>query len=81
MIDAAQLVKAPDWSETRRWHVTSHGQVLVIVEPSYSGISRNGWTWWLHDIGRTRNTPHPTREKAAIAGLDAWQRWATSTRA
>jgi hypothetical protein len=57
IIDDATLVKAPDWSESRRWHVTANGQVLVIIEPSYSGITRNGWTWWLADIGRMRATP------------------------
>jgi hypothetical protein len=78
IIDAATLVKAPDWTESRRWHVTANGQVLVIIEPSYSGITRNGWTWWLADIGRMRATPEPTREKAAVAGLAAWQRQATT---
>lgn len=78
-VDAAELVKAPDWSETCRWHVVSGGRRLVVIEPSYGGTSRtgrNGWTWWLADGARMLNRPEPTREKAAIAGLAAWQRWA-----
>jgi hypothetical protein len=80
VIDAAEIVKAPDWSDTRNWHAVSGGQVLVVVEPSYGGTSRtgrNGWLWWLADGGRTRHAPEATREKAAVAGLLAWERRAT----
>ncbi|MFJ5151379.1 hypothetical protein ACIQCF_07285 [Streptomyces sp. NPDC088353] len=80
VIDAATLVKAPDWSESRAWHVVSGGQVLVVVSPSYGGTSatgRNGWTWRLADAAPARRQPEPTREKAAAAGLAAWMRWAT----
>jgi len=77
---AATIVKAPDWADTRTWHVVSGGRVLVVVEPSYGGTSRtgrNGWNWWLADGGRTRNPVEPTREKAAVAALLAWERRAT----
>lgn len=80
MIEAAELVKAPDWSETRRWHVAADGQVLIVVEPSYGGTSRsgrNGWRWRL-PAGVTSRQPEPTRERAAAAGLAAWERAATS---
>jgi len=80
VIDAAEIVKAPDWTETRNWHVVSGGAVLVVVEPSFGGTSRsgrNGWLWWLADGGRTRTPVEATREKAAIAGLLAWERRAT----
>jgi hypothetical protein len=83
VIDAAAIVKAPDWSDTRNWHVVSGGQVLVVIEPSYGGTSRtgrNGWRWWLADLGRSNSRPEPT-EKAAIAGLLAWQRRATQKEA
>ncbi|MFJ7998965.1 hypothetical protein ACIQ7D_17715 [Streptomyces sp. NPDC096310] len=80
IIEAAELVKAPDWPDTRRWHVVSGGDVLVVIEPSYRGASRsgrNGWTWWIASHARTHNRPEPTREKAAVAGLGAWQRSVT----
>ncbi|MBZ6290403.1 hypothetical protein KVH30_02295 [Streptomyces olivaceus] len=80
ILDAAEIVKAPDWSETRRWYVVSGGRQLLVIEPSYGGTSRagrNGWIWWLAEGARMRNGPEPTREKAAIAGLAAWQRWVT----
>lgn len=77
-IDAATLVKAPSWSEDHRWHVVSGGTVLVVIEPAYSGGRRNGWRWWLYEHGPTRNSPEPTREKAAAAGLGAWERVVTS---
>ena len=76
VVDAAVLVKAPDWSDSRAWHVTSGSRLLVIVEPAYSAGARRGWVWRLPGGPVTRQ-PQPTREKAAVAGLAAWQRWAT----
>ena len=76
----ARLVKSPDWSESRRWHVVADGRLLVVIEPSYGGTSRtgrNGWNWWLADGARSRHKPQLTRGQAAIIGLAAWQRWAT----
>ncbi|MFJ6566628.1 hypothetical protein ACIQNU_04360 [Streptomyces sp. NPDC091292] len=81
ILDDAELVKAPDWPNTRHWHVISGGQILVVIEPPYGGTSRtgrNGWNWWLADGPCTRHRPEPTREKAAVAGLAAWMRWTTS---
>lgn len=82
LIDAATLVKAPDWRETRRWHIVAGGQVLVVVAPSYGGISRsgrNGWRWWLADHGPTGDRDQrATRQGAAAAGLAQWKRWITS---
>ena len=69
VVDAAVLVKAPDWSDSRAWHVTSGSRLLVIVEPAYSAGARRGWTW------RLPGGP-ATREKAAVVGLMTWQRWA-----
>jgi hypothetical protein len=81
-VEAAVLAKAPDWPETRHWHVTSGGKVLVVVTPSYGGTGRsgrNGWTWWLASAGPGgKPGPYPTREQAAVAGLGAWERWATA---
>lgn len=80
VLDAAEIVKAPGWSETRHWHVVSGGRTLVVIEPSYGGTSRSGrkgWNWWLAEGARSRHQSEPTREKAALAGLAAWQRWAT----
>jgi hypothetical protein len=80
VIEAAELVKAPNWRDSRHWHVvTGDGEVLVVIAPSYGGTSRtgrNGWTWWL-PTGSASRQPETTREKAAVAGLAAWQRWAT----
>jgi hypothetical protein len=79
-MEAARLVKAPDWPETRRWHVAANGELLVVVEPSYGGTSRtgrNGWRWRL-PAGTASRQPEPTREQAAVTGLAAWQRAATS---
>lgn len=79
IIEAAVLVKAPSWSEDRRWHVVSGGQVLVVIEPAYSGTRRTGWRWWLHQHGPSNNrTTQPTRETAAGAGLGTWERAATN---
>ncbi|MFE9855577.1 hypothetical protein [Streptomyces sp. NPDC005780] len=81
LINAAELVKAPTWPDSRTWHVTSGGQTLIIVEPSYGGTSRtgrNGWNWRLAGGTPTQRRPEPTREKAAAQGLAAWQRWVTA---
>jgi hypothetical protein len=78
---AAEIVKAPDHRDTNTWHVVAaDGTVLVVIEPSYGGTSRtgrNGWNWWLADGGRTRNPVETTIQKAAIAGLLAWEQRAT----
>lgn len=79
VLEAAVLVKAPSWGEDRRWHVVSGDVVLVVVEPAYSGARRAGWRWWLYEHGPSSGrTTQPTREKAAVAGLGAWERAATS---
>jgi hypothetical protein len=76
-IEAAVVVKAPSWSEDHRWHVVSGGTVLVVIEPAYRGITRNGWRWWIADLGPSSNrSSQPTRQAAAVAGLGAWERWA-----
>lgn len=78
---AAEIVKAPDWSDTRTWHAVSGSQILVIIEPSYSGTSRTGrtgWLWWLANGGRARHPAEPTIKAAATAGLLAWGRAATA---
>ncbi|MBL3664514.1 hypothetical protein JL475_00440 [Streptomyces sp. M2CJ-2] len=77
----ARLVKAPDWSDTRAWHVVADDVVLVVVSPSYGGTSRSGrnkWQWRLADAAIPGSRPEPTREQAAAAGLAAWERWVTS---
>lgn len=80
ILDAAEIAKAPDWPESRQWRVVSGARVLVIILPSYSMLGRrNGWTWVLAGTGQPVSPrPEPTREKAAIAGLAAWMRWATN---
>ncbi|MHC3450777.1 hypothetical protein [Streptomyces prasinus] len=81
IVEAAELVKAADWSDTRAWHVVSDDVVLVVVEPSYGGTSRtgrNGWAWRLADAAIPGSRPETTREQAAVAGLAAWTRWATN---
>jgi metal-dependent amidase/aminoacylase/carboxypeptidase family protein len=78
ILDAAILTKAPDWAEFRTWHVVSGDTILVTIEPSYRGARRNGWTWRLPGGSAHRWQPEPTREKAAVAGLMAWRRQATT---
>jgi hypothetical protein len=83
VIDAATLTKAPDWHDTSNWHVTAaDGTVLVVVTPSYGGTSatgRNGWRQHLADLGPNGSRDRwTTREQAAVQGLAAWKRWATS---
>ncbi|WP_328336762.1 hypothetical protein [Streptomyces violaceus] len=84
VIEAAELVKAPDWSDTRHWHVVSDGEVLVVVAPSYGGTSRsgrNGWRWWLADHGPSGDRRREgTIEQAAARGLADWERWSTAER-
>ncbi|MFF4791849.1 hypothetical protein ACFY2M_19270 [Streptomyces sp. NPDC001276] len=78
IIDGAALTKAPDHRETRHWHVVSGGEVLVVVEPSYRAVSgRKRWRWRLADSITLSAQEEPTIEKAAVAGLGAWQRWIT----
>jgi hypothetical protein len=82
--DTTVLVKAATWSETRNWDVTADdGQILVVVTPAYGGTSasgRRGWTYYFADTGPTATAggPWKTREEAAVQGLAAWIRWATT---
>jgi hypothetical protein len=81
----AQLVKAPDWSETNRWHVVDgNGTVLVVVSPSYGGASRsgrNGWSYHLAALGPSGSRDRSaTRQAAAAQGLASWMRWVTAPR-
>ncbi|MEU7240284.1 hypothetical protein [Streptomyces sparsogenes] len=80
IIETATLTKALTWSEDRDWHVIdSNSQVLVVVAPNYRAGRRSGWTWWLAGSGPSSTTrPEKTREQAAVAGLAAWERWATA---
>lgn len=85
IVDTAELVKAPDWSTTRRWHaVAEDGTVLVVVSPSYGGASRsgrNGWGYHLAALGPSGNRDRwSTRQAAAVQGLMAWQRLVTAAR-
>lgn len=82
VIDGAVLVKAPDWSESRNWHVTAaKGTVLVVVSPSYRAGRRNGWRQHLAEAGPSSSHDHwKTREEAAVQGLMAWKRWVTTAR-
>ncbi|MDQ0840513.1 hypothetical protein [Streptomyces sp. V1I6] len=83
VFDGAQLVKAPDWAESSRWHVVGEdGTVLVVVSPSYGGVGRsgrNGWRQHPAALGPSGGGErHPTRQSAAVQGLAAWMRWATA---
>lgn len=77
IVDAAVLVKAPDWSESRAWRVVSDGLLLAVLEPAWRAGRRDGWRWRLADSATWSSRPQPTREKAAVTALAAWQRWAT----
>jgi hypothetical protein len=84
LIDGAELVKAPTWSTTSQWHVVAaDGNVLVVVSPSYGGAGRtgrNGWKQHLAALGPSGSRErHTTRQTAAVQGLMAWKRWATSS--
>jgi hypothetical protein len=79
IIDAAELVKAPDHRDTNTWHVVADGRLLAVITPSYGGVSRtgrNGWRWTLHETA-ARGGPEKTTKQAAVAALGAWERWAT----
>lgn len=77
IIDAAELVKAPDWADTHRWHVISGSEVLVVISPARRGTSRSSWRWSLPSQALNPQ-PQPTRQQAAAHGIAAWMRWATS---
>jgi len=78
VIDAATLIKASDWRETRHWHVVSGGTALVTVAPAYSGTRRTGWRYWLTQYGPSNTGGvYATKDAAAVAGLGAWERSAT----
>jgi hypothetical protein len=83
IIDGARLEKAPDWRESHHWHVVAEdGTLLVVVLPSYGGISqsgRNGWRMFVAEHGPSGDRRRwATRQDAAARGLMAWRNWVTS---
>lgn len=78
VLDAAELVKASDWSESRCWLVMSGGRQLAVIEPAWQTGRRNGWRWRLAHSTAWNSRTEPTCEKAAVAALGAWQRWTTN---
>lgn len=78
VIETARLEKAPDWPETRRWHVVAGDLLLAVIEPAYQGARRNGWRWRLADHAGWNSRHERTRENAAVAALGAWERWITN---
>jgi hypothetical protein len=79
-----ELVRAPDYHETRTWHVLVGGKSAGLVRPTWRGErSRPGWepvdnaglTLPATGIGRTTPAGHAsTRDAAAVSLLRALQR-------
>lgn len=78
VINVAVLEKAPDHRDTHRWHVTSGGTLLAVIEPAHRAGTRNGWRWRLADSTTWSSRTERTRETAAAAALGTWQRQATN---
>lgn len=77
VLEAAELVKAPDWSESRTWLVVSGEHQLAVIEPAWQTGRRDGWRWRLTHSSTWSSRSETTREKAAVAALGAWQRSTT----
>ncbi len=79
-----ELVRAPDYHETRAWHVLVGGKRAGLVRPTWRGErSRPGWepvdnaglALPATGIGRTTPAGHAsTRDAAAVSLLRALQR-------
>jgi hypothetical protein len=72
VIDAAELVRAPDYRESHMWVLRSGDTLIGYVVPSYGGVSRSGRNGWTSSLG---GTPGPRCHSRDGAKLDLAARW------
>lgn len=72
VIDAAELIRASDYRESRTWILRSGDTLIGYVAPSYGGASRSGRNGWISRLG---STPGPRCHSRDEAKLDLAARW------
>jgi len=72
VLDAAELVRAPDYRDSHTWILRSGDTLIGYVVPSYGGASRSGRNGWTGLLG---GTPGPRCNGRDGAKLDLATRW------
>jgi len=79
VVEAAELVRHPDYRENHRSILRSGETVLGHVEPSYGGASRSGRNGWVGLLpGEHTGRPLPTRDAAAAELARRWLQLVTA---
>jgi hypothetical protein len=79
VIDAAELVRAPDYRDSHRWILRSGDTLIGYVVPSYGGASRSGRNGWLSRLGGSPGPRCKSRDGAAVDLAARWLRVVTAT--
>jgi hypothetical protein len=72
VVDAAELVRAPDYRDSHTWILRSGDTLLGYVVPSYGGTSRSGRNGWASRLG---GSPGPRCRSRDGAAVDLAARW------
>jgi hypothetical protein len=72
ILDAAELVRAPDYRDSHAWILHSGDTLIGYVVPSYGGTSRSGRNGW---VGRLGSTPGPRCHSRDGAKMDLASQW------
>lgn len=72
VLDAAELVRAPDYRDSHTWILRSGDVLIGYVRPSYGGASRSGRNGWTSSMG---GTPGPHSRSRDGAKLDLAAQW------
>ncbi|GAA3785521.1 hypothetical protein GCM10022206_26700 [Streptomyces chiangmaiensis] len=78
LVDAAELVRAPDYRDSHTWILRSGDTLLGYVVPSYGGTSRSGRNGWASRLGGSPGPRCRSRDGAAVDLAARWLRVVTA---
>ncbi|WP_281154712.1 hypothetical protein [Streptomyces sp. HYC2] len=78
VIDAAELVRAPDYRDSHTWILRSGDTLIGYVVPSYGGTSRSGRNGWVSRLGGSSGPRCRSRDGAAADLAARWLRVVTA---
>lgn len=77
VLDAAELVRAPDYRDSHMWILRSGDTLIGYVMPSYGGASRSGRNGWTSSMGDRGPRCH-SRDGAKVDLAARWLRVVTA---
>jgi hypothetical protein len=79
VLDAAELVRHPDYQDNHRWILRSGDVLIGYVVPSYGGASRSGRNGWVGSLGGAPGPRCHSRDGAKMDLAAQWLRLVTAT--